>query len=274
MDKKVKIKPKKNVKIIIFIFIILLLIFIYARYINTHGFYIKEIAVIDENLNDAYNGLKIVQFSDIHYGRTVDEHDLNNIIDKINYLNPDIIVFTGDLFDGENINNEDVNLTTKYFKKLEARLFKIAIIGDYDQKYLEKYQSILNNSNFILLDNNSKLIYDNCNIPINIIGLTNTTNINDLYNSKYFTITLIHQPDMIYDIHESNLVLAGHSMGGQIKIPFVGGIIKKEGAKEYINDYYEVNEQKLYISNGLGTENFSFRIFNKPSITMYRLYNY
>ena len=62
-------------------------------------------------------------------------------------------------------------------------------------------------SDFVLLDNSSKLIYDNSSIPINVVGLTNTNEINELYDTNYFTITLVHQPDMIKDIHNSNLVL-------------------------------------------------------------------
>ena len=274
MDKKVKVKPRIGVKILLFLIIILFLLFIYARYINTKGLVVHESAIVNENMSDDYNGFKIVHFSDIHYGRTTLEEDLSNIVEEINMLKADIIVFTGDLFDSNNISDDDIKLVTKYFNQLEARLFKFAVIGDYDQKYLEEFQSILENSNFILLDNISYLIYDNSNTPINIVGLINTNDISDLYNNDYFTITLVHEPDSINNINNSDLVFAGHSMGGQIKIPFIGGIIKKDGATNYINDYYEVNNQMLYISSGIGTERFSFRLFNKPSINFYRLYNY
>lgn len=274
MDKKVKIKTRKGVKILLFFILFLVLFFLYARYINTNGLIVQEIGVIDETLDSAYNGFKIVHFSDLHYGRTTLENDLSKVVEEINLLKPDVIVFTGDLFDYDSISEKEISLITKYFKQLEARLFKFAVIGDYDQKYLDVYQTILNDSNFILLDNTSKLVYDNSNIPINFVGLTNTQEINSLYDTNYFTITFVHKPDSISDIQGSNLVLAGHSLGGQIKIPFVGGIIKKDGASTYINDYYEVNQMKLYISNGIGTQDFSFRLFNKPSITLYRLYNY
>ena len=274
MDKKVKVKPKKGVQILLLLIIILFIFFIYARYINTKGLVVHESAIVKENINSDYNGFKIVHFSDIHYGRTTLEEDLSKIVEEINLLKPDIIVFTGDLFDSNNISDDDIKLVTNYFKKLESRLFKFAVIGDYDQKYLEEYQSILESSNFILLDNSSYLIYDNSSIPLNIVGLTNTNDISDLYNNDYFTITLIHEPDSTSNINNSDLVFAGHSMGGQIKIPFIGGIIKKEGATTYINDHYVINNQSLYISSGIGTENFSFRLFNKPSINFYRLYNY
>lgn len=274
MDKKVKIKTRKSIKILFFIIIFVFILFIYARYINTKGLIVNEISIVDKNLNENYNGLKIVHFSDIHYGRTTLENDLSKMVDEINLLKPDIIVFTGDLFDNKDIVKDNVNLITKYLNKLEARLFKFAIIGDYDKKYLDDYEDILNNSDFILLDNSSKLVYDNCDVPINFVGLTNIKDIDSLYNNDYFTITLMHTPGSANNIKNSNIIFAGHSLGGQIKIPFIGGIIKKEGAEKYVNDYYEVNKQKLYISNGIGTEKFSFRFFNKPSISLYRLYNY
>lgn len=274
MDKKVKVRPRKGIKILFFLIILFVLLFLYARYINTSGLVVKEIAVVDEAMDASYNGFKIVHFSDIHYGRTTFEEDLDHIVEEINKLKPDVIIFTGDLFDHKSISEEDAKLVSSYLEKLEARLFKFAVIGDYDKKYLEDYQSILNRSNFILLDNTSKLVYDNSTTPIRFVGLTNTNDVGSLYENNYFTITLVHEPDSIRDIDQSNLVFAGHSLGGQIKIPFVGGIIKRDGARTYINDYYKVNHEQLYISNGIGTQDFSFRLFNKPSITLYRLYNY
>lgn len=273
MQKKVKVRPRKAIKILFWLIIIMVLIFIYAIYINTHGLITKEIAVVDSQLNSAYNGLKIVHFSDLHYGRTTLEDDLKEIIQEINLLKPDLIVFTGDLFDDHKMKDENIKTVTKYLEQLEARLFKLAVIGDYDQEYLETYQTILEDSNFILLDNSSKLVYDNSDIPINLVGLTNTNDIKELYENDYFTITLVHEPDSITSLDGSNLVFAGHSLGGQIKIPFIGGIIKRDGANKYINDYYEVSGQQLYISSGIGTQDFSFRLFNKPSINFYRLYN-
>lgn len=274
MEKNVKIKPRRMVKILFLVIIILFLLFLYARYINTSGLVVKETAIIDEAMNEAYNGLKIVQFSDIHYGRTTFQDDMEKLVQSINELNPDILIFTGDLFDSDNISDEDIKLMSDYLNELQARLFKFAVIGDYDQQYIDTYHLIMNDSGFTILDNTSKLVYDNALEPINFVGLTSTSDIQSLYDNDYFTITIMHQPDMVQDLPNSNIVFAGHSLGGQIKIPFIGGIIKKDGARTYLNDYYKVDGMQLYISNGIGTENFSFRLFNKPSITLYRLYNY
>ena len=88
---------------------------------------------------------------------------------------------------------------------------KFAVIGDYDQKYINIYKNIMEESEFTLLDNTNKLIYYKSIEPINIIGLTNTENINELYTNSTYNITLIHKPDLIKNINNTNLAFAGHS---------------------------------------------------------------
>ena len=213
-------KEKKHIGIKIFCILIILgvITYLYARYLNPYWLKTYEIPIYNENLNSAYNGFKIAQFSDLHYGRTTDEETLKKVIKELNNLNADIIIFTGDLFDSKPTDEESTT-------------------------------------------------------PLNFIGLTNTKDIDELYNNDYFNITLIHEPDLIKDLTNTKIVFAGHSLGGQIKIPFYGGIRKIDGASTYFESFYQVNDISLYISNGLGTQDYSLRFFNTPSITLYRLYN-
>lgn len=264
----------KIIKILFILVIIIVCSYLYARYINTNTLKINEIAVIDEALPQEYNSFKIAHFSDLHYGRTTNEETLKRVTEELNNLNADVVIFTGDLFNNKNITEKDKEIIIKYLKEIKAKLFKFAIIGDYDEKYLSTYKSILESSDFTLLDNSNQLVYYESTKPLNFIGLTNTNTIDELYNNDYFNITLIHKPDLIKNIDNTNLVFAGHSLGGQIRLPFIGGIKKIEGAKTYIDNYYKVNSTKIYISNGLGTQDISLRFLNSPSITLYRLYNY
>lgn len=270
---KVNKKSHVFIKILIILIIIIVLIILYGRYINTKGLKVKETPIYNETLPSAYNGLKIAHFSDVHYGRTTNEEDLEKVINAINEYKPDIIIFTGDLFDSNKISEKEQESVTKALESLEANLFKLAVIGDYDTKYLETYKEILNDSEFILLDNENKLIYHNSNEPLNFIGITEVDEkTSDLYTDN-FNITLMHKPDNITKLEHSTLVFAGHSLGGQVVIPFIGGIIKQDGANTYLDEHYTVNDKELYISNGIGTQKYSFRLFNKPSITLYRLYS-
>jgi len=265
-------KKGKAIKILFCLIIILFAIYLYGRYLNTNSLKVHEMAITNELLPIEYNGLKIAHFTDLHYGRTTNEENLKKIIKELNKLKADIIIFTGDLFDSKDINEKDKKLITKHLKEINAKLFKFAVIGNYHQKYLNTYTSILEESEFILLNNNNKLVYYQSKNPINFIGLTNTNNINELYNNNYFNITIMHEPDLIKNISNTQIAFAGHSLGGQIRIPFIGGIKKIDGATTYYDNYYKINNTKLYISNGIGTQDISFRIFNSPSITLYRLY--
>lgn len=263
-----------------FVFIIFLTcLFLYGRYIEIHLLKVSEYKVSAPSIPEEINGLKIIHFSDLLYKNDTTEDDLSKLVNKINEYQPDVIFFTGDLIDNDfSIDEKDENLLIKYLSKMECSLYKYAVIGDNDQKNLDQYYKILDESNFKLLNNNKEyLFYKNIN-PIKIIGFTDTTTIDELMFDEeninpIYTIALTHYPQNITNLKEYNfnLILAGHYLGGIIKVPFYGALIKKENTDIYYNNYYKINDTDVYISNGLGSEKYSFRLFNRPSINIYRL---
>jgi len=85
---------------------------------------------------------------------------------------------------------------------------------------------------------------------------------------------LTHFPDNFDNLkNDYNLVLAGHSLGGEIRIPYLGAVLKKEGAQKYTDYHYQKDNNHLYVSFGLGTEKTNMRLFNMPSINIYRIYS-
>ena len=276
MEEKRKVSIRK---IFVIIFILLLLIFLWARYINTKGLKVNEYGIVNKELPSSFHGLKIVHFSDIKYGQTTNLEDIKNLVKKINKLNPDIVIFTGDLYN-KNINpsEKEIKNITKQLNKIETNLYKYAVSGDSDKKNYNEYKNIMEDANFILLNNSNELLYYKSKTPIKIVGLTNTKDLEDSFKEETaeqsFTIALLHKPDQIDEIkdYRIDIAFAGHSLGGQLKVPFLGGIIKKTGAKKYIDSYYNVDDTELYVSSGIGTDNIKFRTFNKPSINLYRLY--
>lgn len=265
----------------LFILILLLsLLLLWARFINTKGLTINEYGIVNKTLPTNFHGLKIVHFSDIQYGQTTNLKDIKKLVTKINELKPDIVVFTGDLFN-KNIlpSEEEQKKIAKELSKIETNLFKYAIMGNADKKHKNEFKNIMDTSDFILLDNSNELLYYKGTTPIKVVGLTNTKNLEETFREENteqsYTILLLHQPDIIDTLNDYriDLAFAGHSLGGQLKLPFLDGLLKKDGANKYINDYYKLNNTELYVSSGIGTDNIKFRTFNKPSINLYRLYN-
>lgn len=263
-------------KIIIGVIIFILLIFIYGYYINTHGFKISQFQIYNPSIPESFDGFTIVQFSDSLINSDEEINNLNNVAKTINELSPDIVVFTGDLTkNGYSDNKEKI---INILKSIKPNYYKYAIIGDNDKKNLDTYNSIMQQSDFIILNNTYNYLFNKNINPIKIIGITDTNYPKELFDNEEgiiptLNLVITHYPDYIDNISSNNvdLVLTGHSLNGQIRLPFIGGILKKDGAKKYVDNHYVINNTELYISSGLGTEKIHFRFLNKPEINVYRL---
>ena len=266
----------------IWLLLIIGILFIYARYLGTSGLVIKEYSIINEKIPLNFHGLKIVQFSDLHYGTTIKEDELKNVINKINELNPDIIFFTGDLIDNTyKISEDEEKLITEELNKLKPNIGFYAVRGNHDIN--NNFENIIKNTNIELLNNQNKLLYfNNSFTPIILIALDDnlkgTQNIDNAFNfedNDYYKILITHEPDDYDKIPKNvNLFLAGHSHLGQVRLPFIGSIYNMEGAKKYKEEKYEIDDTNLFISGGLGTTKIKYRFLDKPSINFFRLYNH
>jgi len=157
-------------------------------------------------------------------------------------------------------------------------------MGDHDYSNEELFQNIMQNAGFQILNNQNELVFYEGNTPIQIIGISSIQkediNLETIFQNKETniasTILIAHEPATI-DLLKNNqvdLMLCGHSFGGFIKLPFLGGILQKNNINGYIDGFYEINQTKLYVSSGIGTETYPFRFLNPPSINLYRIYNY
>lgn len=265
-------------KIIFGILIFILLLFICLRFIGTKGLIIKEYKVVNKNIDTSFYGFKIVHFSDLHYGMSVDEKVLSNLVDKINKTKPDIVVFTGDLIDKKkNYTESDTKLLTKYLSKIKSSYGNYYVNGDDDEN-INSFDSIMVNSNFKSLNNNYEVITSEKNKKILISGISTNANIkifNDIFKDDDYSykIIMMHYPDN-YDLiskYNFDLVLSGHSHNGQVRLPYIGALVKMNNSKEYYDPYYKINDTDMYISGGIGNSKVNLRLFNTPSFNLYRL---
>lgn len=264
-EKKIKRKLKWQLKLIIYI----ILIIIYAIFIGTKGIFIKEYKINADNISNNIDGLKIAHFSDLHYGSSLKNDGLTKVIDKINSTKPDIVIFTGGLLNNKyNLKDKDIKNIIDNLSNIKSNLGKYYITSKEDSK---EAVNILNSSSFISLDDNESLIYNMSYDPIVLLGKNNVNKyFEENKETNFFTLLAIHNPDDInkYKNNKINMTIAGHTHNGQINIPKIKNLLIDS---KYKNNYQKVGNTELFINPGIGTKKVNIRLFNHPTIYLYRL---
>ena len=274
-DEERKKRNKKIFKILMWIFLPLFILFTISytllRYVGNIGIVVREYPIYSENIDNNLNGLKIVQFSDIHFSNYTKISTIKEMVKLINKTNPDIVIFTGDLIDNEYIiSNEDKETLINEFNSITSTIGKYAIKGEDDG---QDFKDIFDSSNFIILENKIEKINIGSSI-ISLIAVSDDYKDLEIEDNSNYVIGVIHKPDLadkLIDDFNPNMIIAGHSHNGQIILPLIGPLMKKEGAKKYVSSYYKINNTNLYISGGIGNSKYQFRLLNHPSINFYRL---
>ena len=234
----------------------------------------------------SFEDVSVVFFTDVHYAKFMNKERLEPFIDTIKQLDPDIVLFGGDLFDHPSVKfptQQTIDELTQLLASIPARLAKIAVLGNHDHessKTVALVQSILEEAGFMVLINQEVLVYNQDNNPISVVGIysqlygnPNVTLAFENHQSEHFTIVLSHTPDIADQIpvNKAQLQLSGHSHGGQISLPIIGPILRVPYAQKYAKGTYDVNGMRLDVSNGIGTTRMDFRLFASPQIHHYIL---
>ena len=278
---------KKVLKWLFIIIVFIIGIVLYARFVGTMGLTTKEYVIMDKDVPDNFDGLKIVHFSDLHYNRAISLNKVKSIVNEINDINPDIVVFTGDLIDRDAIiSDNDYDELANILGNIKSKYGKYAVIGNHDyEKDKDGVIKVFHKADFKYLENSYEIIYNKENEKIFIGGLGNVTHnqediskmmeyFNGEGNKIDYKIILVHEPDIADNIvkdYKVNLILAGHSHNGQVRLPIIGAIYKPPYAKNYYDNYYNLDGTNLYISSGIGVSTINYRLFNHPSINFYRI---
>jgi uncharacterized protein len=258
--------------------------YLYANRIEPSLLDIQKLQIKHPLIPNSFDGIKIIQFSDTHLGFQYNLHQFNKLVEKINLLKPDIILFTGDLMDEPNQYTE-INKLIPILKKLHAPLGKYCIFGNHDHGGYgsDIYRNIMETTDFTLLLNESAPIKLKDGSTIYLLGIDDAMlgkpNLPlTLKNvpKDTFKILLSHAPDLAetasqYPVHWQ---LSGHSHGGQIKIPFFGALVTPPFAQIYPEGLYSIGENNplsLYVNRGIGTTRLPFRFMSKPELSIFTL---
>lgn len=239
-----------------------------------------KIIETSNKVTEEKTSLTIVQFSDVHVSRYYGEKELKKVVENINQINPDIIVFTGDLYDNFSTYSP-VNIVVEQFSKLNEKYGKYAVWGnhDYGGGAAREYSYVMEDSGFTLLTNESVVIELENGKTVGIGGVDDfifgspdiDMTLQEMENASY-QIILMHEPDEaeLFKDSKVNLILTGHSHGGQVRIP--GVKITPPFAQVYTEGFYVLNEEtnlQLYVNTGLGTTRIPARFLVPPEIAVF-----
>jgi predicted MPP superfamily phosphohydrolase len=258
-------------------------------------FNVARVPVRSNKLPAAFDGLRVVQISDMHLGSYGSDLSLvQNGIDLINAEKPDIIVFTGDMV---NDYADEAEPFIAELSRLEARLGKFSILGNHDYSdypkwssqtdkagNLERLKAIHKEMGFrLLLDENTTIEVDG--ERIGLLGVQNWGHRFQQYGDLAKTIRgSEHLPYRILLSHDPthwehqvqgtgiDLTLSGHTHGAQLGVK-IGNTTYSPAQWVYKHwaGLYAEGEQQLYVNRGFGFIGFPGRVGMPPEITVLEL---
>ena len=243
-----------------------LLVIIFVFFI--WGFFIEpNLIVIKKYKHNLPTNKKIIFISDLHISK-YDSFRLKRIVKLINKQNPDLVLSCGDYIKGHTGKTTmDIDSISKELSKIKAPV--ITVLGNHDGWY-DKYRvrKALQNNGIKVLSNSSTKFDDIYIAGVDDLQTGNPDATTALENTENPVILLTHSPDIYYEIKEDvDLILAGHVHGGQVRIPFYGGLIlPSKYGKEFEGGEYKYNKNKIIVTKGLGTSILNVRFLDIPEI--------
>ena len=251
---------------------------LYSLYESEH-IIIKEVVTESENIPLGTEDIKIVYFTDIQsdYFFTQSRKKLKRLVKLINKQNPDIILFGGDFINkarGTEVVFEELSF-------LENRKNMYVVLGNHDYHDYNKISKKMKELEINVLKNEGVMLGKEEN-SIFLAGvddyLRGNSNVEKalLDNDGKYTILLCHNPDYIEKIPEKcrekiDLILCGHTHGGQINLFFYSPFIPSENGQKYRYGLKDYGKGKIYISSGIGGVMFPVRFMSVPEVVVLKL---
>lgn len=271
-------------KIIIAVILILTLFLTWIIWTNL-AIKTTDITIENNKIPEEFNNFKIAQVSDLHNRKLGDR-----LIKIIQNESPDIIVVTGDLVDSPHTDFD----TAMEFIDSAIKIAPVYYVTGNHEAWLNNFEDLekrLTDSGVYILDNKCQWLTKG-DAKINIAGVKDpdfiertsldgiqdaivTESLKPLLNNKYYNIVLSHRPELFeeYVNMQADLVLTGHAHGGQVRIPFVGGLIAPNQGlfPHYTEGVYSKDNTDMVVSRGLGNSVIPVRVNNTPELVMITL---
>jgi len=208
---------------------------------------------------------RIVHFTDLHHKG--DRALLQAVVQRINNLKPDLVCFTGDLVE-ESVHVEEA---LACLRELRAPLYGVPGNHDYwaNVDFEEISQAFAATGGAWLMDHSART-RDGL---ITLHGLTCTNGKQPEQVQGTRNLLLVHYPAWVkrFPSRRFDLTLAGHSHGGQVRLPFIGAAVVPWGVDEYDWGLFQTVTGPLYVNAGIGWFYLNVRFRCRPEITVLEL---
>ncbi|QED27200.1 hypothetical protein FRD01_08080 [Microvenator marinus] len=220
-------------------------------------------------------GALVAQVTDVHMGRWVKAQHMRQVVSYVNAQKPDVVALTGDYVGYSKL---DLDPCVAEFRAFDSPAF--AVLGNHDhwtstelaRQAFQKYE--------VPLLTNENLVLNLRGVDISLVGVDDLVTKHadvpkafDGVDPEQFCLTLNHVPAASWDCadHGAHLILSGHTHGFQFNIPrLTNALAERMGTKLFAGPYILENAV-LYISRGLGSASWPWRIRAKPELTFFEL---
>jgi len=269
--------------------ILVLIFFLVFIFINNNYVKLDNVVINENNESMLSEPFKILQISDLH-GKSFSskQRKFTLMFERLEY---DAVVLTGDMIDKNTKNFKPVEFLLQYFSLKEKPVFFITGNHEGANPLFREFTQLLDSYGVIMLDNSTYTFeLDNQQRNISFVGLSDpnvisyatsqpivSSSLEQANDNGDVTVLLSHRPTFIKDFKgTADVMLSGHAHGGQIRLPFVGGIISPgEGwFPKYDYGLFEESDSSsdkvtyLYVNKGLGNSVIPIRLFNFPEIAL------
>ncbi len=256
---------------------------LYAGEISRHELSVEEHTIHLARLPDAFRGMRIVQASDFHYAEYTEPFFLREMVRKINRLKPDMVVLTGDFISfaplSASFARRCAPACAEILGGIECPL-RYASLGNHD--YFIKPRNVAGplEEHGIRVLTNAATALERDGQRLWLAGLGSMCTGDSQPRraiprtaAREAVILLAHEPDILPEVarHNVDLMLSGHTHGGQVRFPFLPPFHLPEFGQKYVEGWFRLGSTQMYVNRGIGAVGLPFRFRCPPEITVITL---
>lgn len=257
----------------------------YSGEVERHWVEINHISIKLHNLPEAFRGYRIAHLADFHYGEYSEPTYIRHIVRVANALKPDLFALTGDFISAyplvRTISVDFAYHCADLLSRLESPR-RFAVMGNHDALVgSPEVTRALTTRGIAVLDNDAVAIErDGARLWLAGVGdvLCAQENLQAAIPKSRAKkteplILMAHEPDYADRVVGSgvDLMLSGHTHGGQVRIPFMPPINLPALGEKYVEGLFAIGDLQLFVTRGIGTVGVPFRFRCPPEIALITL---